>query len=91
MQFKIELTAGKFYQFRTVTMIYTGELVAETSEFYALKKAAWVAETLRWAESCATGVYKEVEPYPHEKTVLVFKSGMLDIVEIPELPLEQKP
>ena len=47
MQFKIELTPGKFYQFRTVTMIYTGELVAETSEFYALKKAAWVAETLK--------------------------------------------
>ena len=91
MQYKIELTPGKFYQFRTVTMIYTGELVAETADFFALKKAAWVAETLRWAESCETGVYKEVEPYPADRVVLVFKSGMLDIVEIPELPLEQKP
>ena len=91
MQFKIELTTGKFYQFRSVTMIYTGEFLGETSEFYALKKAAWVAETLRWKESCETGVYKEVEPYPADKVVLVFKSGMLDIVEIPQLPLEQKP
>ena len=91
MQFKIELTPGKFYQFRTVTMIYTGEFIGETNEFYALKKASWVAETLRWKESCETGVYKEVEPYPLDKVVLVFKSGMLDIVEIPQLPLEQKP
>ena len=40
MQFKIELMPGKFYQFRSVTMIYTGEFLGETSEFYALKKAA---------------------------------------------------
>jgi len=91
MKAKVELEVGKYYQFRTVTMIYTGELVEDQDDKYVLKKAAWVAETERWAKSCKEGVYKEVEPYPADKYVMIFKGGMSDIVEIPKLPMEQKP
>lgn len=86
-----ELEVGKGYLFRTVTMIYTGEYIGETDDYFILKKAAWIAETARWSDSVATGEFKEIEPYPAEKLVRVYKGGMSDIVEIPSLPLDRKP
>ena len=81
---------GKNYLFRTVTMIYTGELVEEKDDLFILKKAAWIIDTGRWSNSLKSCSFCEVEPYPKDKLVYIFKAGMLDIVEIDHLPLEQK-
>ena len=81
---------GKNYIFRTVTMIYTGVFSQEEEEFFIIRKAAWVADTGRWADCLVTCEFKEVEPYPPGKPVFIYKSGLLDIVEIEKLPLEQK-
>jgi len=91
MKAKVSLEVGKGYLFRTVTMIYTGELVEEQVDRFVVKKAAWIAETESWTKAVADSAFKEVEIYPSNKFVMLFKSGMLDIVEIDELPLEQKP
>ena len=90
MKASVQLEVGKNYIFRTITMIYTGELVEEQADRFVLKKAAWIAETTRWADCLKTCEFKEVEPYPADRYVMVFKSGMLDICEIDTLPLEQK-
>jgi len=91
MKSKVSLEIGKGYLFRTVTMIYTGELVEEQEDRFVVKNAAWIAETDRWTKAVAESAFKEVEIYPPDKFVMIFKSGMLDIVEIDHLPLEQKP
>ena len=84
------MKAGKNYLFRTVTMIYTGELVEEQENRFVIKKAAWIADTGRWADNLISCEFDEVEPYPPEKMVWVHKGGMMDIVEIEKLPLVQK-
>lgn len=87
---ELELKVGKFYLFRTVTMIYSGELVHESEDKYVLKKASWIADTGRWADNLVSCEFDEVEPYPSEKPVWVHKGGMMDIVEIEKLPMVQK-
>lgn len=84
------LRIGKNYLFRTITMIYTGCLVHIADDCYVLLKAAWIPETNRWSDSVRTGQFKEVEPYPPEEPVFLFKGAVLDIVSIPVLPLEVK-
>lgn len=79
---------GKVYAFRTVTMIYTGRLKAETSDCFLLEQAAWIPETERWAEFAKSGAHKEAEPYPRD--VILHKSGMLDATEIPAPVTVQK-
>jgi hypothetical protein len=85
-----ELKTGKNYLFRTITMIYTGRLHQIEGDHYVLLNAAWIPETNRWSESVRTGQFKEVEPYPPEEPVFLFKGAILDIVAIPVLPLEVK-
>ena len=84
------LPLNKNYLFRTVTMIYSGELISEEDDYFILKKAAWIADTGIWSINLVSCEFCEVEPYPAEKEVRVFKSGMLDVVEIEKLPLERK-
>lgn len=81
---------GKNYIFRTVTMIYTGELVDNLDDRFVVKKAAWIADAGRWSNTLVSCDFNEVEPYPAEKEVHIYKTGMLDVVEIDKLPLEQK-
>lgn len=81
---------GKNYLIRTVTMIYTGKVVEEHLDHFVLEKASWVAESGRWADVLKSCDFSEVEPYPLGKRVIVTKGGVLDTVEIDELPLEQK-
>lgn len=83
---------GRDYLFRTVTMIYTGTVRGESHEYYLLQNAAWIADTGRWSQALKDpDVFKEVEMYPKDKQVYVFKSGMLDVVEIDRLPTATKP
>ena len=85
-----KLVVGKKYLFRTVTMIYTGELVDQFDDCFLIKKAAWIADTGRWADNVISCEFNEVEPYPEHLSIPVYKSGMLDIVEINTLPTRVK-
>jgi hypothetical protein len=82
------LQSGKVYAIRTVTMIYTGRLVAENEMQLLLEDAAWIPETERWMDFAATGAHREAEPYT--RPVVLFKSGILDVTEIPNVITEQK-
>lgn len=83
------LEVGKNYQIRTVTMIYTGKLKKENKESLLLGDAAWIPDTGRFSDSMKnTDLYNEVEPY--HRPPIIFKSGIVDVVEIDKLPRIQK-
>lgn len=84
------LEIGKNLFIRTVTMIYTGKLESENSESLLLSSVAWIPDTGRYADSLVSCDFSEVEPYPEGKKVIIFKSGILDVVEIKSLPRIQK-
>jgi hypothetical protein len=80
---------GKAYLIRTVTMHYTGRVVAVTDSDVMLEDAAWIADTGRFADSLATGSLSEIEPYPGR--VAVCRGGMIDFAEWQHaLPRSQK-
>jgi hypothetical protein len=79
---------GGKYIIRTVTMIYTGKLIKEYPDYLLLDNAAWIAETERWTDTLTKCIFKEVEPYPKE--VIVYKSAILDVTTLKELPSDQK-
>lgn len=82
------LECGKIYSFRTVTMIYTGRLVAANANEFLVDEAAWIPETERWADFVSTGAHKEAEPYT--KPVVLSRGAMLDVTEIPSPIRKQK-
>ncbi len=80
---------GKAYLIRTVTMHYTGRVVAVTDSDVLLTDAAWIADTGRYANSLTYGELSEVEPYPGP--VAVCRGAMVDFCEWNHpLPKEQK-
>lgn len=82
---------GQAYLIRTVTMIYTGEFVRLDGDNIIVKKAAWIPETDRWADSVATGKFNEVEPYPDDAEVAINRQACLDSVAVTwKLPRDQK-
>ena len=82
---------GKNYLVRTVTMIYTGKLVAVGEKELVLTRAAWIPETERWADTVAKGIFKEIEPYPDNAKVIIGRGAILDAVMVSwALPREQK-
>ena len=82
---------GANYMIRTVTMIYTGKLVNVFDKELVLTECAWIPETERWADTCATGKFKEVEPYPKDAEVIINKEAVLDSFIVSwKLPKEQK-
>lgn len=85
---KTFLKLGGKYLFRTVTMIYTGEIVDMVEDEIKLKTAAWIADTGRWTDNLKSCEFNEVEPYLKE--VVIFRGALLDVTEIPKLPTEQK-
>ena len=66
----------KCYLIRTVTMMYTGRLIAVTDSDLALEEAAWIADSGRYANALATGELNEVEPYPNQ--VIVSRAAIVD-------------
>ena len=61
---KAALPVGQNVIIRTVTLYYTGKLVAVVDGVYVLDDAAWIADAGRWSEALKSGVLSEVEPYP---------------------------
>jgi hypothetical protein len=79
---------GKNILVRTVTNFYTGHVVKETKKYLLLDKAAWIADTGRFADALASSVFGEVEPYA--RPVYVMKAAFVDVTEIGDLPNKQK-
>ena len=82
------LQIGGKYLFRTVTMIYTGEIVRMSGQEIELKDAAWIADTGRFADNLKSCSFSEVEPYNYN--VIIFRGALLDVTRIDSLPRLQK-
>lgn len=83
------LKLGTSYLIRTVTMMYTGKLIAITDSDLVLADAAWIADSGRYADALEKGTLNEVEPYPNE--VIVSRAAIVDAAEwTHDLPRAQK-
>src|SRR4051812_48675675 len=69
---------GENYVVRTVTMIYTGKLVAVYPNEFVLVDAAWIPETERYMDFVANGKVKECEPFPDGHLVVIGRGGLMD-------------
>jgi hypothetical protein len=65
---------------RTVTSYYTGEVIEASDNEIVLVRAAWIADTGRFAQAMATGEFSEVEPYPDTHEVSINRGSITDIV-----------
>ena len=77
---------GANYLVRTVTMTNTGMLVKITPNELVFEKAAWIADTGRFAESLVSCEFGEVEPFPSDRQVIVNRQAVIDAVTIHTLP-----
>ena len=85
------LTKGCQVYLRTVTMHYTGRVVAVNEHEIVLEDAAWIADGTRWSNMLATGELAEVEPYP-PGLVSVGRGALVDASHWAHpLPREVKP
>ena len=79
---------GKAYFIRSITMHYTGRLVAVTDTDLVLEDAAWIADSGRFADALAKGTLSEVEPYPNR--CIVSRNAIVDACQWDhDLPREQ--
>lgn len=64
---------------RTVTLYFTGEVVALSGREMELKDAAWIADTKRFSDFLKNGITDgcEVEPYPDG--VIINRETIIDI------------
>ena len=60
----VPFEVGKAYFIRTCSYHLTGVVSAIVGAFLVLNKAAWVADSGRFADALATGKLNEVEPMP---------------------------
>ena len=80
---------NKNYFIRTVTMAYTGKLIAIYPNELVLEMAAWIADTGRFATFLEKGEANEVEPFPDK--CIVPRGSIVDISEFNHsLPRKQK-
>ena len=82
---------GQNYLIRTVTMIYTGKLVKVYNQELVITQASWIPDTERWADTVEKGIFKEIEPYPQDKEIILGRGAILDITPVDwKLPGKQK-
>ena len=55
---------GEAVFIRTVTLYYTGRVIALDAQWIHLDEAAWIADSGRFGAAMAKGELSEVEPYP---------------------------
>jgi len=83
------LKIGDDYLIRTVTMMYTGTVLIITDAEILLGRAAWIADSGRYADALAKGTLNEVEPYPN--AVIISRAAIVDAAKWDHpLPREQK-
>jgi hypothetical protein len=74
---------------RTVTMHYTGRIVALTESVIVLADAAWIADSGRFHDALRTGKLSEVEPFLN--SVYVARGALVDVTMWDhDLPRTQK-
>ena len=85
-------TIGCPYFIRTVTHYHIGILGAVHDKELVLTRAAWIADTGRFADAIKSGEFDEVEPFPEDRRVIINRSAIIDAVAMPglALPLSQK-
>jgi hypothetical protein len=82
---------GKNVFIRTVTFHFTGHVEKVTKSWIVLSKAAWVADSGRFADAMKKGTLNEVEPYPDDATVRVSRASIIDVSDWGhDLPRAQK-
>ena len=80
---------GTAYLIRTVTMYYTGRVIAVTDSDIVLGDAAWIANTGHYHDSLVSGTLSEVEPYTDP--VAVSRGCIVDFTKWNHtLPQDQK-
>lgn len=85
------ITVGRNVFIRTVTHYFTGTIVLIKGAEIILDKAAWIADTGRFAGAMASGGLNEVEPYPAGTLVSVNREAIIDVSEWKHaLPRAQK-
>ena len=88
---RLPIAIGAKLFIRTLTAHYTGKVVAVSEEEIEIVEAAWIASDGRFADMLKTGEFDEVEPYPDEMVVRLFRATFLDQAEWPfQLPRKQK-
>ena len=80
---------GQWYAIRTLTMIQTGKLEAVYDKELVLSRAAWIADTGRWAQFCENPKNaNEVEPFV--ASVIISRQNIIDATIIVEfLPFQK--
>jgi len=82
---------GKNIMIRTVTMIFTGRLLAVYPQELVLVDAAWIADTKRWQQFISDGGIDACEPYPEDQRVIVGRGALIDATEwLTALPRAQQ-
>ena len=81
---------GKTYLVQTVTHYYTGRLENVYKQELVLARAAWVANTGRFADSVKNASFVDVEFYPPRAFVIVGRGSIVSAVRIPKLPKNQR-
>lgn len=81
-----ELDPGKYYFFRTVTMIYTGMLDYSRTDAFVITKASWIADTGKFGQAIVDCNFLDVVHYPIDKKVFIFKSSLVEVFSIEKLP-----
>ena len=80
---------GEEYLIRTVTMHFTGRVVAVNDSEVMLDFAAWIADTGRFHDALRDGSLAEVEPYVGP--VVVSRGAIIDYTKWGhDLPTKQK-
>ena len=86
---KSPIQVGNSVLIRTVTHYHTGKIIEINPDHLVLDKAAWIADTGRFADALKTGNLREVEPF--KDPVAVFKGAIIDITNWGhDLPEKQK-
>ena len=82
---------NKKYFIQTITMSYTGCLVAVNDKELVLKDVAWIADTGRFTEAMDKGTFNEVEPLPSGRNVAIGRGAIVMGMQVTfDLPKTQK-
>ena len=74
----------------TVTGWYVGVLDGVTATDLVLKNAAWVADSGRFSDFCATGEAKEIEPFPTHSRIAIGRGAIILVAKHPRQLREVK-
>jgi len=86
---EVPFKKGENYLIRTVTHIDVGHVVDVCGDFLILEQASWIADTGRYHDCLAKGIFNEVEPYP--TSVYINMASVIDAAPWEHaLPMEQK-